>query len=247
MKPGQPTVVVTRVAERQWHALDDDRVVGRGEASPRPDGRLFLSIDVWHDAVFDRLAGVMLPALPRPLSTVVGEDDVELTSRWRRAGFAIRRREWEYLVPTAPAAPSAVTIVPGREADIERLRELDRAIRAEVEAGVGWHEMPAEVLPRIPALDPSKYTIAANGDEYVGFLRLAPVTRQPRIGLVAVRAAEQRRGIGRALLTHVLGALHDAGIETASAEVSETNAAATALFDSVGARRTGSNLELVLR
>jgi GNAT superfamily N-acetyltransferase len=247
MNPGHPAVVVTRVAERQWHALDDGRVVGRGEASPRPDGRLFLSIDVWHGAVFDRLAEVMLPALPRPLSTVVDEQDVELTSRWRRAGFAIRRREWEYLVPTAQAAPSAVTIIPGREADVERLRELDRAIRAEVEAGVGWHEMPAEVLPRIPALDPSKYTIAADGDEYVGLLRLAAVTRQPRIGLVAVRASEQRRGIGRALLNHVLGALHNAGIETASAEVSEANTAATALFDGAGARRAGSNLELVLR
>ena len=247
MKPGHPAVVVTQVAERQWHALDDDRVVGRGEASPRPDGRLFLSIDVWHSAVFDRLADVMLPALPRPLYTVVGETDVELTSQWRRAGFAIRRREWEYLVPTAPAGPSAVTIVPGREADENRLRELDRVIRAEVEAGIGWHEMPAEVLPRVPALDPSKYTIAARGDEYVGLLRLAAVPRQPRIGLVAVRASEQRRGIGRALLNHVLGSLHDAGAETASAEVSEANVAATALYDGIGARRTGSNLELVVR
>ena len=47
------TLVITRVAERQWHALDDDLVVGRGDASPRPDGRLFLSVDAWHDSVFD--------------------------------------------------------------------------------------------------------------------------------------------------------------------------------------------------
>jgi hypothetical protein len=67
------TLVITRVAERQWHALDDDLVVGRGDASPRPDGRLFLSIDAWHDDVFTHLAQAMLAALPRPLYTVVDE------------------------------------------------------------------------------------------------------------------------------------------------------------------------------
>jgi hypothetical protein len=54
------TLVITRVAKRQWHALDDDLVVGRGDASPRPDGRLFVSIDAWHDSVFERLAGAIL-------------------------------------------------------------------------------------------------------------------------------------------------------------------------------------------
>ncbi|MFD4621528.1 GNAT family N-acetyltransferase, partial [Streptomyces sp. NPDC058475] len=33
-------VMITRVADRQWHALDDDLVVGRGHAEHRPDGRL---------------------------------------------------------------------------------------------------------------------------------------------------------------------------------------------------------------
>jgi len=55
----EPTVVITRVAERQWHALEDDLVVGRGDALQRPDGRLFLSIDAWHAPVFDRLAAAM--------------------------------------------------------------------------------------------------------------------------------------------------------------------------------------------
>jgi len=59
--------------------------------------------------------------------------------------------------------------------------------------------------------------------------------------------AVRGRGIGRALLAHLLGALHHVGKETALAEVTESNVAATALFEGVGARRTGSNLELVLR
>ena len=62
-----------------------------------------------------------------------------------------------------------------------------------------------------------------------------------------MRAERQRRGIARALLAHALGALHHLGRETACAEVTESNVAATALFEGIGARRTGSNLELVLR
>lgn len=240
-------VVVTRVAERHWHALEDDLVVGRGEASPRPDGRLFLSIDSWHGTVFDRLADVMLADLPTPLYTVVDEADVDLTSSWERAGFTTRRREWEYVVPTSAGSaplPPDVAIVPLGAAEEGPLRELDRAIRAEVDATVGWQEMPAEVLS---ILDPSKYAVARQSDRYVGLVRVTAMTRLPRIGLIAVRSGQHRRGIGRALLTHVLDSLHRKGITTASAEVNESNQAALALFEGVGARRASSNLELIRR
>jgi GNAT superfamily N-acetyltransferase len=249
----EPDIVITRVAERHWHALADDRVVGRGEASPRPDGRIFLSIDSWHGVVFDQIADVMLADLPTPLYTVVDEADRDLTAHWRQAGFTTRRREWEYAVPTAvgPVTPPAgVTIVPAGAADEGRLRELDRAIRAEVEAGIGWHAMPAEVLPR-PAgdtiVDPSKYAVAVRDGRYVALVRVTGRLRIPRIGLIAVRAEHQRRGIGKALLTRALADLHRKGTETASADVHEANDAATALFEGVGARRASSNLELVLR
>ena len=234
---------ITQVAERHWHALEDDLVVGRGDAWPRPDGRLFLSVDVWHDAVFDRLAAAMLAGLPRPLYTVVDQADTDLTTSWHRAGFTTRRREWECLVPTAPATappPAGVTIVPLGGAEERPLRRLDRTIRAEID----WAEMPAEMLAR---LDPTKYAAAAVDGHYVGLVRVVALTRLPRIGPVAVRADHRRRGIARALLAHVLGTLHDAGIGTASVEVNESNAAGTALFDGVGARRAGSNLELVSR
>ncbi|MFE7015441.1 GNAT family N-acetyltransferase [Streptomyces sp. NPDC057651] len=251
------TTEITRVADRQWHALEDDQVVGRGEAWPRLDGRLFLSIDSWHDAAFARLADAMLADLPRPLYTMVDESDQDLRSQWERAGFTIRRREWVYVLPTDPRVtgldsarpPSGVTILPLGASEKDPLRALDRAIRDEVEASVGWQEMPAEVLPRLDdtvVVDPTKYAVAAESGRYVGLLRVAPVPRQPRIGLVAVRADRQRRGIARALLAEVLGPLHRSGVGTASAEVSEFNRAASALFDSVGAERAGSNLEVVL-
>ncbi len=249
---GKRTVLITRVAERHWHALEDDRVVGRGEASPRADGRIFLSIDAWHGAVFDQLAGAMLPDLPKPLYTVVDEADLDLISHWERAGFTVRRREWECLIPTGPrvigSLPPGLEIVGLGEAEEGPLRELDRVIRAEVEATLGWQEMPAEVLLRPDGdtiVDPSKYAVAALDGGYVGLVRVTQIARLPRIGLIAVRAGHQRRGIARALLAHVLDALHRQGIETASAEVNESNVAAMALFED--ARRAGSNLELVLR
>jgi GNAT superfamily N-acetyltransferase len=140
--------------------------------------------------------------------------------------------------------------VPTGAADEGLLRELDRAIRDEVEATVGWREMPAEVLPRpdgITVRDLSKFTVAALPDRYVGLVQLAMLTRLPRIGLIAIRANQHRRGIARALLAHVLDSLHHRGIDTASAEVNESNGAAIALFDGIGGRRASSNLELVRR
>ncbi|WP_326566735.1 GNAT family N-acetyltransferase [Amycolatopsis rhabdoformis] len=251
---GEPAVEIFRVGPRQWHALDDDRVTGRAEATTRPDGRVFLSVDAWHRTVFDRLAHVVLATLPDPVHTVVDETDHELLAGWREAGLTIRRREWEYAVPTDPGVtgtavpPPGVTIVPAGAAEDCPLRELDRVVRAEVEATVGWPEMPAEVLAR-PAddtvVDSAKYAVAAENGAYMGLVRVVQVTRLPRIGLVAVRADRQRRGIARALLTHSLGALHQAGIPMASAEIKETNEAATALFENLGARRAGSTVELV--
>ncbi|MFJ3791238.1 GNAT family N-acetyltransferase [Kitasatospora sp. NPDC090091] len=257
-RTGDRSVAVVRVADTQWHAVEDDRVVGRGDASHRPDGRLFVSVDAWHGPVFDRIAAALVADLPAPLYTVVDEADEESTTAWQRAGFTIGRREWGCLVPTDPEVtglgpvrpPAGVTIVPAGEAEEAPLRALDRVVRAEVEAGAGWRTMPAEVLPR-PAwstmADPSKYAVAREADRYVGLVRVAPLTRQPRIGLIAVRADRQRRGIARALLAHALGSLHHSGTASAWTEIDEANPAAIALFEGIGARRAGATLELVRR
>lgn len=245
------SVTISQVAGNQWHAVRNDLTVGRGYASRRLDGRTFLSIDTWQDAVFDRLAAVMLANQPEPVYTVVDETDRELTAGWQRAGFAIWRRESEYAVPTRPGLatrPPGLTIMSGDDVREAPLRELDRAVRAEVGSTVGWHTMPAEVLPwqgGTRPLDPSKYTVAVRDGRYVGLVRVATQTRRPRIGLVAVLTAERRRGIARALLDDVLGRLHSVGTEAATAEVDESNTAALALLGGIGAERTGRSLELI--
>jgi ribosomal protein S18 acetylase RimI-like enzyme len=254
-----PTVgthaVITRVEDLQWRAVEDDRVVGHGEASRRPDGRVFLSIDTCHGAVIDRLATAMLADLPGPLYTMVDEADHDLTARWERAGLTVRRREREYLVATDPLvtgldsaqAPPDVTILGLGAAREPALRAVYDAVRAEVDARVGWETMPVEMPPR-PAgapLDPSRYAVAETADRYVGLVRVVARRRHARIGLVAVREGLRRRGIARAMLAEAVGALHRGGIETASAEVDERNGAATALFEGIGARRVNSAVEMV--
>jgi ribosomal protein S18 acetylase RimI-like enzyme len=250
---GPGSMIVTRVADGQWHVLEDDLVVGRGHSMRRPDGRLFISVDAWRSAAFDRLAEAMLADLPAPLYTVADEADAELTANWRRAGFTVRRREWEFVIPTDPLVtglaaarpPSGVRIVPAGEADQDLLRALDRAIREEVEAGAGWQSMPAEIRRQgVTIAGPARYTVAAASDRYLGLLRLVTATRRPRIGLIAVLASEQRRGIARALLSDVLGTLHLCGTGAASAEADESNKAALALLEGIGGRRMSSSLEL---
>ncbi len=252
---GAHAVTISRVADNQWHAVENDLVVGRGHASRRLDGRTFLSIDTWRGAVFDQLATAMLADQSTPLYTVVDETDHDLAASWERAGLAIWRRESEFVVPVGPQlisvpVPAGVVIATADEVVEGPLRELDHAIRTEVEATVGWQTMPAEVLPwqgGTRPMDPSKYTVAIRDGRYVGLVRVATRTRRPRIGLVAVLAAEQRHGIARALLSQVLGGLHRSGFEAATAEVDETNVAAMALIEGLGARRTGGSLELVSR
>ncbi|MFF2081802.1 GNAT family N-acetyltransferase [Kitasatospora sp. NPDC058162] len=251
------TPAVTRVSDTEWQAVDDGLAVGRADASQRPDGRLFVSIDAWQDTVFDRLAAALLADLPAPLHTVADEGDHDTLAAWRRAGFTTARRERAYLVPTDPQAtglgtalpPEGVTILPAGLAEEGPLRALERVIHDEVEAGAGWPAIPAQVLPR-PAgtivVDPTKYAVACQGDRYVGLIRVTP-PRRPRIGLIAVRAELHRRGIARALLAHALDSLHRGGTATAWAEVTESDTAATALLEGVGARRAGSTLELVHR
>ncbi|MFJ5231094.1 GNAT family N-acetyltransferase [Kitasatospora sp. NPDC088391] len=248
-------MIIERVDETQWQALAGGAVVGSGDVSTRPDGRRFVSIDVWDDAAFALLAEAMVAALPAPLHTLVGGEDAELTARWERAGFVPERREWEYSLGTgafggAAEAARGVTVLPAGTADEARLRELDGAVRGEVEAERGWHTMPAELRcgpPGDTLVDPSLYAVAVRDGEYAGLVRVVRGRGPARIGLLAVRAEHRGRGVGAALLGHALSELDGAGVSRAWAEVDQSNSAATALFERFGAERAGHTLQLVRR
>lgn len=249
--------MIARVVEGlHWHALGDDEVMGRGHALRRPDGRVFLSVDTWRDDVFRRLVEVMLADLPGTVYTVVDGDDREELARWTSAGFVAHRREWEYVMPTDPRAtgldraniPPGVTILPVGRAEEGPLRELDRLLRKEIDATLGWTAMPAEVLAgpdgKGGVIDPSRYAVAMRDGRYVALARVAPLPRRARLGLIAVRMAHRRRGIARALLAEVLGSMHRSGTGSVSTEVDELNTPARALFEGIGARPVSSAVEL---
>ena len=251
--------MIVRVAPGvHWHALEDDVVGGRGHALRRPDGRVYLGVDTWRDDVFHQLVDAMAADLAPPLRTVVDHDDREMLDRWLTAGFRVHRREREYAVPTDPrvtgldrsAPPPGVAVLPVGLAEEGALRALDRDLREEIAASVGWETMPVELFPgpdgRPGVADPSRYAVALLDGVAVGLARVAPLPRRPRLGLLAVRAAHRRRGIARAILAEVLSALHEDGVTTVGADVDERNAPALALVEGLGGRPVGGAAELVL-
>ena len=94
--------------------------------------------------------------------------------------------------------------------------------------------------------DPATYLVAVEevGGGYVGLARVWDNPGAPRLGLVAVLPAYRRRGLARSLLAHVFAVLHERGVPEVSAEIDDTNLASSALLTSLGARRTGGNVEL---
>ena len=250
-----PAVNVSRVSHTQWRATDDTRVLGQADATERPDGRIFISIDAWNDIAFDHLAAAMLTDLQGPLHTIVDESDSDLLVSWKRHGLVPRRRELEFRVPTSHQAvrdalaspPAGITLVPFGMANEQQLDELDCRIRREVDAASGWHTMPVEVLPspdRRTVIDPARYAIAERDNRYIGLLRVAGRPRQPRLGLLAIRAEEQGRGVGRILLAFALDSLRENGVEAATTEVDQTNEIAVRLLEGFGAQHTGTAREL---
>jgi ribosomal protein S18 acetylase RimI-like enzyme len=113
--------------------------------------------------------------------------------------------------------------------------------------------MPVEVYARSDGtpgvVDPAAYVVAAQREPpgYLGLARIALLPRRSRLGLVAVRTADRRRGLARAILAELLGSLHHRGVASVTAEVDETNAPARALFENIGARHVGGAVELLHR
>jgi ribosomal-protein-alanine N-acetyltransferase len=76
-------------------------------------------------------------------------------------------------------------------------------------------------------------------DRVVGYLCLWEVADELHITNVAVHPASRRRGIGRALLAHVLDDAVRRALSMVGLEVRPTNAEARALYESFGFRVVG--------
>lgn len=214
----------------------------------RPDGRTFLSVDVW-------TAGAFLPAVeqalldaPRPVFTLLEESDVEGFTSWTSAGFVEHRREALFELTSRPSeGEPTLQIESFGTVDGERLKRLYAQIRAEVDADFGWHRMPAELITMPPPSHPSPYAVAVHDGQDVGLVRVTGRERMRRISLVAVLERERRRGIGTKLISHALDDLWRHGVGFAVAEVDEGNAAGLALVARFNGVRTGGLIEMVIR
>lgn len=218
----------------------------------RPDGRRFVSF------ASERAGAAAVADLDGDLYAMVDAADDDARLLHEGLGFAVSRRESEYLIPVAVAVsrlrdigdPDGFTFLRADEVTEERLRELDDTLRQDVPGTDGWAwdaaEFRAETFES-PAFDPTTYVVAVHhaSDEYVGLARVWRNPSRPRLGLVAVLPAHRRRRLAKALLARVFAALEERGATDVSAEVDDTNVASIALLTGLGARRTGGSLELI--
>lgn len=243
------------VPGRQWHALDDDEVVGRASLLRRPDGRAFLAADAWKDEVTMALLRAAIADVPGDLYSTVDENDAAQLALLAGEGFAEVRREHEYLIPVAGVlagtpgdVPAGFRIVSAADVDVERLMRLDDMLRQDVPGADGWvNELEEfrEYTFGSPQFDPELYLVAVTDvGRYAGLVRLWPAHRAPRLGLIGVTRPHRRRGLAAALLHAAFAPLAGRGVEQATAEADVTNVASVTLLTRLGAQRTGGAVEL---
>ena len=169
------------VPNRLWHALEDDRVVGRAHLRRRPDDRAFVAADAWREPVTRALLDAVAADVPGDIHTLAGEDDAEQLALLAAAGYAVLRREDEFVVPVGPAlaatagpVPDGVTIVPADEKESDRLARLDERLRQDVPGSDGWVNDPTEFRAYTfdQHFDPRLYLVAVVDGEYAGLVRV---------------------------------------------------------------------------
>jgi ribosomal protein S18 acetylase RimI-like enzyme len=174
---------------------------------------------------------------------------------YRALGFSVHRREATYLVPIRSARAEAspgIVFAHADEVDETTLRLLDNELRQDVPGTDGWQWNEADFRDETfeaPDFDPKTYLVALDGEtgEYVGIVRVWMKQPIPRLGFIGVRRGYRRRGVARALLAEVFARLDERGIDEVSTEIDETNTASRALLEGLGARRTGTSVELIRR
>ena len=161
-----------------------------------------------------------------------------------RLGFAEVRRYFQMRIdferePEAPTWPDGMTVSTFRREDARDFKAtLDEAFAEEW----GHVDVPFDewMAARVddPHQDHSLWFIARDGDEIAGVLRgEAPRHGGGFVGMLGVRNAWRKRGIGLALLQHAFCEFHRRGYPHASLGVdSENPTGATRLYERAGMR-----------
>lgn len=230
--------------ELRTHCRPDGRVVAWPNGQWTPDQAL-------KAAEHSRANGVTVIAH-------LGLDRTDESHVLTDAGFTVARRSVtaEIDLDTALAAigdarlPHGVAVISTADADMERLRFLDDALRDDIPGTSGWRSTPEEFADSFtdPEFDPRTYLVAVDlrRGEYVGLVRVWMNRPRPRIGMFGVLRTYRRRGITLALLARCFRAARDDGHHTATSEFDETNDASRGVFERLGARKTGTTTEFAI-
>lgn len=243
-----------------WQALDGALVAGEVTARVRPDGRCFLFFDTWRTDVYPLLADTVARDLGGDLYVSLDDAEFDALDACDAAGFAVHRRDSYYRIPTDPAVtkladaalPDGLDVISAGDADVDRLRALDDALRQDVPGTDGWRWDPDDFQAETfgpPFFDPATYRVAVDkaSGEYAGLVRVWRNRAGPRLGLIAMLAKYRRQGAARALLGQVFGVLFARGETSVTAEADDANVASVSLLTEIGARRYGGSVELIRR
>lgn len=244
-------IVVTQDGPDRWSASRGGRPAGRLHVLLRPDHRTCLyPRDVIDDA-YPALLDAVLGRYPDELYVEVDDAAVQVRNLLAERGFAVRRHEHHYRVPTratGAALPPGFTCVSAAESDVDRLRELDDALRQDVPGASGWRNDPAGFRTRTfgdPEFDPATYLVAVHEHgTYAGLVRVWARPEVSRLGLIGVLPGYRRRGLASALLARAFGVVAARGQPEVVCEVDDTNVASNTLMAGLGARRIGGAVEM---
>lgn len=226
----------------------------------RPDQRSFVRFVDCVSEAYQPLLAAAVTATGTDLLVEADQDDEDILRRYRDLGFAVTRREHLVAINPDPRVtglggraqlPAGFDLVTADRVDPDRLRLLDDELRQDVPGAAGWQWSPEGFAAQTfdaADFDPAVYQVAVHQKtgRYAGLARVWLNQRGPRLGLIATVRDHRRLGLARALLAAVFAILAERGHTVVTAEVDETNLASLALLGSLGARRTGGTVEMVL-
>jgi ribosomal protein S18 acetylase RimI-like enzyme len=155
-----------------------------------------------------------------------------LASGFRISGHVVALM---YCVGARPEGDaSAEHILPVREADLAEIESLDQAAFP-----VPWQlDTPAVRETRLRSALATLYRVDGR---VLGYQMAVPTAQGVHLARLAVHPDHRRRGIGRALVTHLLGYFSQQGAPRVTVNTQDDNAASLRLYRGLGFQPTGDS------
>jgi hypothetical protein len=236
----------------RWVAIDDEPM-GAIEAWIRPDDRVFLRIRTTDENVARRLVLHARELLARPVHVVCREGRIPGRRDMLDIGSEIVITEDLFTIQFEKAreaverswVPSGISIVSVSDIAVDRLFELDIALRRLVPGTEGWmgdRSMFDGELAEAPPFDPSAYLVGRDErtGSLLGLIRFWRNESGPRLGLVAVARSHRSTTLGPALIKQGLRAASQWGWSHFETSTARSNRHLHHRLGRLAAERTGS-------